>query len=105
MQLNQSRHTKGPPLMKTRMLLILALLASLLLFTAEGPAFIAPERVPLPNLDTRTDKPQPEVAPSAEQGAAVVLLRSRLPEARVDFEPVTGAPKLVSAGEKFLTTR
>ena len=89
--------------MKTRVPCSLAFSALLLMSAAEGLAFTSPGRAPLPNLDNRTKEPQAGAAPSAAQRGAVEQLRSRLPEARVDFDPVTAAPKLVSAGAKFLS--
>src|SRR5262249_31320714 len=44
----------------------------------------------------------PPTAPP-EHLAALEHLRTRLPGARVDFDPVTGAPKTISAGERFLS--
>lgn len=73
------------------------------MFATEGFAFIPPARSPLPNFDNRVKAAQSEAAPSSERLAAADKLRSRLPQARVDFDTVTGAPKLVSAGEGFLS--
>jgi len=95
--------TKGLLLMNTRILRTFTLLASLFLLATETLAVLAPGSAPLPNFDTRIDNGRIGAAPLAKQGAAVATLQSRLPQAHVDFEPFTGAPKLVSAGEQFLS--
>ncbi len=68
-----------------------------------GLAFLPPANPPLPNFDKRQKQaPQPAALP-ADQAAAVAELRAQLPNLTVDFEPVTGSPKSVSAGEEFLS--
>ena len=68
-----------------------------------GLAFLPPANPPLPNFDKRQKQaPQPAALP-ADQAAAVAELRAQLPNLTVDFEPVTGSPKSVSAVEEFLS--
>jgi hypothetical protein len=89
--------------MKSRILRWLSCLALLPLLTAPSWGFMEPKLEPLPNLDSRVAAPTTGTAPSAEQQAALEQLRSRLPGVRVDFGLVTGAPKLISAPEAFLS--
>ena len=75
----------------------------LLLVADTGFAFLPPANPPLPNLDKRQKRaPQPAALP-ADQAAAVAELRAQVPNLRVDFEPVTGSPKSISAVEGFLS--
>src|SRR6266481_4710750 len=73
-----------------------------LLVASNARAFLPPERPLLPNFDKRVPS-QPPPAGLSESLAALEKLRARLPGARVDFDPVTGAPKMVSGGEGFLS--
>ena len=61
----------------------------------------APETT-LPNFDKRGTVGAAQ-AVSAQQQAAAAALGAALSGAEVDFDPVTGGPKWVSAREKFLT--
>jgi len=58
---------------------------------------------PLPDFDKRANGLQPGDVVSADQRAAAEQLRVLMPTARVEFDPVTGAPKTISAGDKFLS--
>ena len=80
-------------------------LAALLLITlaAKSPAFGPSTAEPLPDFEKRTEGLQAGSAVSDDQRSAAVELRARLPSSRVDFDPVTGAPKMISAGDKFLS--
>src|SRR5207253_525947 len=72
--------------------------ALFLLLANNSLASIAPQRPMLPDFDKRNPRP-----PMAAQKAAAQYLTSLLPQARVDFEPLLGTPKLVSVSEGFLT--
>src|ERR1035437_3003456 len=85
--------------MKFRLSDTLVLFVSLFLLAPKSPAFEQPSPAPLPNFDKRTDGLQAGDVVSGNQRAAVEQLRLRLPLARVDFNPVTGAPKMISAGQ------
>src|SRR5690242_658145 len=61
----------------------------------------APNRHRWSNFDKRSGSANNSVSESQREGAR--QLRARLPDGHVDFEPVTGAPKLISAGSGFLT--
>src|SRR2546425_12199126 len=89
--------------MKTGLLLPAIFSTFLLLSGAPGRAFMPPERPLLPNFDKRAASAHNLDAVSAEQRAAAEQLRARLPQVRVDFDPLLGAPKLISAGEEFLS--
>jgi hypothetical protein len=89
--------------MKFRLSDTLVLFVSLFLLAAKSPAFAPAARTPLPDFDRRTDGLQAGAAVSGDQRSAVEQLRARLPSARVDFDPVTGAPKMISAGDRFLS--
>src|SRR5512140_3685997 len=65
-------------------------------------AFRAPDRPPLPNVDVRA-KPGAAAKPSAAQAAALNQLRTVLPAAKADFDPITGGPKFITGGREFLT--
>jgi len=77
------------------------IVAVLLLGAGRGWAFLPPAQKPLVNIDPRSAAGAG--AATAEQSAAAVELRSRLPKARVDFDPLTGAPAMVSAIDGLLT--
>ena len=66
-------------------------------------AFTRPEREPLRNLDRRLTGTAPLGAASPEAGAAVERLRAAVPGVRVDFAPITGAPRMVGGTAGFLT--
>jgi uncharacterized repeat protein (TIGR01451 family) len=89
--------------MKLRLSGTLVLFILLFMFVAKSPAFGPSAPAPLPSFDKRTDGLQAGDVVSGNQRAAVEQLRLRLPLARVDFDPVTGAPKMISAGDKFLS--
>ena len=66
-------------------------------------AFRAPDRPPLANFDQRREKNVSAPAISTEQSAAAAQLRARVSKAKVDFDDVTRAPKLVQASDGFLS--
>jgi hypothetical protein len=73
------------------------------LLAASSPAFQPPARPPLPDFDLRGQEPSATQEVSVSQKAAVTQLRGLAPQARVEFEPVTGAPKFISAPGTFLS--
>ena len=75
----------------------------LFMLTASGRAFGPSAAASLPDLDRRVEGLQTSNAVSGDQQTAVEQLRVRLPSVRVDFDPVTGGPKMISAGDKFLS--
>ena len=80
------------------------ILWGLLLFGAvTGFALLPPANPPLPNLDKRQKQAPQPAALSTEQADAMAELRAQVPNLTVDFEPVTGSPKRVSAVEEFLS--
>ncbi|MEI7731009.1 MAG: M36 family metallopeptidase [Verrucomicrobiota bacterium] len=65
--------------------------------------FRAPEREPLPNLDSR---PQPKGGAAgvpANQVAAVARLQAAVPGTRVDFDPLLGTPRFIAVPQGFLS--
>src|SRR5437764_121949 len=54
----------------------------------------------LPNFDKRSGSASNVSQP---QRAAIFHLRALVPQARVDFDPLTGAPKFISVPDGFLT--
>ena len=58
-------------------------------------------QTPLPNLDARTRNTSASIMP--EKSAALDHLRQTSPGVKVEFEPVSGAPKMVSSTGGFLT--
>src|SRR5712671_1594747 len=85
---------------KTRSFLVLA---ALFFPWANGFAFLPPDRPALPNIDRRTDGTLTNPVVSSNRQAAVERLRTRLPQAQVEFDQVSGAPKYISAGGQFLS--
>ena len=82
---------------------VAGILAVFFLVCANGLAFEAPNRIVLPDFDRRLDEAQTNSAESGDQQNAVAQLRTRLPQARVEFDQVIGAPKFISAGDQFLS--
>src|SRR4030081_2517491 len=76
--------------------------AMLCLIATQTLAFLPPKRALLPDFDKRTGAVQGDQA-SEEQRATIEKLRASLPQATVDFHPLIGAPKFISAGESFLS--
>src|SRR6187551_1125732 len=76
-------------------------LFSVLLAISISHAGIAPSRERLTNYDRRSV----EVAAAAtpEQQAGVEALRTELPTAKVEFDPLIHAPKVISVSDGFLT--
>ncbi|MDB6110176.1 MAG: Peptidase fungalysin, partial [Pedosphaera sp.] len=66
-------------------------------------AFLPPAKPPLPNLDARNQQAIEESTLSADRSAALSGLRLLVPNVKVDFEPVTRAPKQISSLDGFLT--
>jgi hypothetical protein len=79
------------------------LVAALILSVTKGWAFFPPSRPPLLNIDRRGQTESNTGTVTAEQKAAAAELRAQLPGARVDFDVITGAPAMVSAGDTLLT--
>ena len=79
--------------------------AILLLCAANSWAFQATERKALPDLDKRQARGDAQKAWPAERAGALRVLQARVPGAKVDFEPVTGSPRMVSVSGGFLTGR
>jgi hypothetical protein len=77
--------------------------AVLLFFAQPAAGFIQPRRSPLPEIDLRIVPVAPPV--SDAQKAELEQLHSRLPQARVDFHSLLGSPALISARDRFLTSR
>ena len=84
--------------MKKNLLSAAALSAWLFLLAAQTSL----ARPLLPNLDARPAAALPAVV-APEKSAAVEKLRDSAPGVKVEFEPVSGAPKRVSSAEGFLT--
>ena len=72
------------------------------LMAANTWAFRPPDQPSLDDFDRREQNPAPS-AVSAEQAAAASAIRARAPKVHVDFDDVTGSPKIVSAGDGFLS--
>ncbi|TAK98121.1 MAG: hypothetical protein EPO07_12400, partial [Verrucomicrobia bacterium] len=77
------------------------ILGSVLLAGGRTLAFWSPAGPELANFDARGGEAGVEA--DAGRAAAVSALRARLPEARVDFDEHTGAPKWVTAERGFLS--
>jgi hypothetical protein len=77
--------------------------ALLNLLVGQSLAFKQPERGWLPNFDKRSEIALTNEVVSADQKASVERLRWSLPRAQVDFDPITGAPRSISARERFLS--
>jgi hypothetical protein len=80
-----------------------AICALFLLNPTASPAFLAPERSPLPNLDKRAGAIPLAENVQAEQRRAAERLQGQIPKVQVQFDPITGSPSLVSAREEFLS--
>ena len=87
--------------MKSRLLCSSVYSATLLLLALPTLASLSPSVAPLPNFDKRLESPQGKPTPTAK--AAIGLLQERVPGLKVDFDPVIGSPKIVSATDGFLT--
>ncbi len=83
--------------MKTRFFFVAALPFYLLLIAT--PELHA--QTPLPNFDVRSSAVPAAAAP--EKSAALEILRQSVPSVKVEFEPVSGAPKMVASTDGFLT--
>ncbi len=66
-------------------------------------AFIEPAGNRLADFDGRMAKRGEPASVSEEQQVELIALRKQLPELQVDFDSLTGAPRLVSARDGFLT--
>ncbi|MFN7141567.1 MAG: hypothetical protein ACK4UN_19750, partial [Limisphaerales bacterium] len=84
--------------MKSLAVLLAAVCCLVLTNSAFG--FREPDRPVLPNFDKRqqrqADLPQ-------EKKNAVGKLKQRLPQARIDFDEIVGAPRHIHGGDRFLT--
>ena len=93
--------------MKTILTLAAILTGAAVLLSSNALAFREPDRVRLPDIDKRLEAQPARAALRPERAPAVENLRARLPQARVDFDFVTGAPmcspKRVAAPGGFLS--
>ncbi len=78
--------------MCTRILSRALFIPVIMLGVLRGWAFLPPAQTRLPNIDLRGAAGVDAAAVTVEQRAAAAELRSRLPNVRVDFDEVTGAP-------------
>ena len=100
------RDGKGTEYFIQRQLTVATALA--LILAQDLLAFQPPKHDRLPDLDKRTELKEPSATVDTKvQGRAVAAdaaqLRTRLPEAQVDFDQITGAPKFIRARNGFLT--
>src|SRR5436190_21245571 len=65
-------------------------------------AFQQPAAPRLPNFDNRIIPPVQQSTPSNDKADALTELQKRLPNLRVDFDPVTRAPKVILNRDGFL---
>src|SRR5215472_6712784 len=74
-------------------------------FSCANPvlAFVQPANLPLPDFDKRARATSGQEVVSREQRRAVEQLQGRQPHAQVAFDPITGGPRFVWFGGKFLT--
>lgn len=77
-------------------------LAGILAF-ASWTASAAPKNNRLPDIDRREADRGIGPNPSSTQATAAEHLKARLPDARVDFDKLTGAPRIVSSWRGFLS--
>ncbi len=76
----------------------------LMLIVAAGVwAFQPSGHPPLPDMDKRSGRGVQTKDPPAAQAGAARELQTRVPGAKIEFEPITGAPKMVSVPGGFLT--
>src|SRR4051794_4709912 len=80
----------------------LAIAASVLL-AGQAFAFLPPANPPLPNFDSRNVQAVQEATLPSEQAAGLSELRAAVPTVKVDFEPVTRAPKQILSHDGFLS--
>ncbi|MEW6155786.1 MAG: M36 family metallopeptidase [Verrucomicrobiota bacterium] len=66
-------------------------------------AFQKPETEPLPNFDKRFRAPEPSLNWTSTQREAIARLEQSVPGLVVQSDPVTGAPRLVTSRNGFLT--
>lgn len=79
------------------------LLLPLLLSPCDASASPPQPDSELPNFDQRTDINAQPAAPSLDHRAALANLKTRLPDAQVDFDELLGSPKWISSPHGFLT--
>ncbi len=70
---------------------------------AQGQGSWEQTRPALTNFDKRIDLRHGTTGLSLEQQSAAVLLRSRVPEAKIEVDPILGTPKWVTASHGFLS--
>src|SRR5262245_33159492 len=87
--------------MKTRVVASTVLLVAGGFLVPEALGFKKPLRSALANYDKR--QAQPSLPQNGDQSVAKTALQARLPTAKVEFDRVTQAPKLISAADGFLT--
>src|SRR5689334_3715922 len=78
-------------------------LAGLVSFFTGAFAFQQPSSPRLPNFDNRTKPPVQESTTPDGKAAGIAELRAQLPNVKVDFHPVTRAPKIISNRNGFLS--
>jgi len=88
---------------RTRISMRALIWSGLLLLVADTVCFSPASESAAAQLDKRQKRAPQPAALSADQAAAVTELRAQVPNLRVDFEPVTGSPKSISAVEGFLS--
>ncbi len=81
---------------------ILIFLTLLVAVAKQTLGFQAPTRAPLTSFDKRVDVLKHSNVVTEEQRRAADHLRQVLPHAQIDFDPLTGSPRRVSAPGKFL---
>ena len=84
-------------LMQIHLMRIVALAAMVIACPSIATATVPSDRAGLPNYDQRAGRKPAGEAASVEQQAGARRLRMLLPGVRVDFDPVTGAPRRVAA--------
>ncbi|MBC8094919.1 MAG: hypothetical protein H7Y43_03810, partial [Akkermansiaceae bacterium] len=87
--------------MKTLSVLTALVVSLFLAQPLAGFASRQPNREPLPNFDKRTG--QEAGSPTPERQAALATLRAKVPGVKVEFEGVTGAPRMISVADGFLS--
>src|SRR5262245_42913384 len=87
----------------TNFTLGLGLTAVAVLWSSTTRADLSPGKTGSPNLDQRAALAQPGGGVSLSQQSAAEHLRDLVPQARVDFDPVSGSPRMVGSTESFLS--
>lgn len=90
--------------MKLALKFVLGITLLVLLRCPDGaPAATAPTRPQLPDFDLRTQAKSSSTAPAtADRASAIAKLASRVPDARIDFDNITGSPTWIRSEHGFL---